>query len=140
MRRVALLAGLALVVGWPAVQPHAADGFPVSNYPMFARRSGSVVALDTAVGIDVDGVVHRLGPAALGGGGEVMLASELARRAVDEGDDSTAAYCREVADRIDDVTIARVEVRTEVRDAIADVAADDAPIDVVVHATCEVRR
>jgi hypothetical protein len=135
-----LLGAIALAVGWPALQPHAADGFPISNYPMFAARSGTVVRIATAVGIDADGDVHRLGPHAIGGGDEVVLAAEQARRAVEEGGASVTAYCEEVARRVDDPDVVTVVVRTEARDAVADVRADEAPIDVTVHATCEVPR
>ncbi len=138
MRRVVLLLLLAAVLLWPAIQPHPADGFPVSTYPMFARRSGTVVRLATAVGIDAGGAVHRLGPHAIGGGDEVVLAAEQARLAVGEGAGSIAAFCREVADRVDDPDVVTVEVRTEVRDAVADVRARRAPIDIVVHHRCDV--
>ncbi len=140
MRRVAVLVLLAAAVGWPALQPHAADGFPVSSYPMFARRSGPVVRLDTAVGLDAAGAVHRLGPHAIGGGDEVVLAAEVARRAVDEGPASTAAFCGEVAARVDDDEIVTVEVRTEERDAVADVHAEGEPLAVEVHVRCDVPR
>jgi hypothetical protein len=137
VRRVVLLLLLAAAVLWPALQPHPADGFPISSYPMFARRSGTVVRLATAVGIDADGDEHRLGPGPLGGGDEVVLAAELARRAVDEGRASAEAFCEEVAARVDD-DIVTVEVRVEERDAVADIGADDAPLDVDVHARCQV--
>ena len=138
MRRLVLLVVLGLVVGWPALQPHPADGFPISSYPMFARRSGSVVRLATAVGVDAHGATHRLGPQAVGGGDEVVLAAEQARRAVEEGPSSTAAFCEEVAARVDDADVVEVVVRTEVRDALADPKARDAALDVVEHARCEV--
>jgi hypothetical protein len=138
VRRVALLVVLGLAVAWPALQPHAADGFPVSNYPMFANRSGTVVRIATAVGRDAAGGVHRLGPHAISGGDEVVLAAEQARRAVEEGGASVEAFCAEIAGRVDDPAIVRVEVRTEARDAVQDVGADHAPIDVEVHAACEV--
>ena len=132
-----LLAGVLL---WPAVQPHPSDGFPVSTYPMFARRSGTVVRLATAVGLDAAGEVHRLGPHTISGGDEVVLAAEQLRLAVAEGDESVAALCREIARRVDDAEIVTVEVRTEMRDAVDDVKARREAIDTVVHARCEVPR
>ncbi len=138
MRRVALLVSLALVVLWPALQPHGSDGFPLSTYPMFAADTGSVRAIATAVGIDADGVVHRLDPGAIGGGDEPVLAAETARNAVNEG--SADEYCAEIAARVDDAEIAAVEVRTEVRDTVADVDASEPADEVRVHARCEVRR
>ena len=138
MRRAALLTSLAAVVLWPALQPHASDGFPLSTYPMFAADTGSVVAIVTVVGIAADGATHRLDPHAIGGGDEVMLAAEAARYAVRDG--SAAEYCAEVAARVDDDTTVAVEVRTEVRDAVADVDASEPADEVRVHARCEVRR
>jgi hypothetical protein len=140
VRRVALLGLLAAVVLWPAFQREPADGFPISSYPMFARRSGTVVQLATAVGVDAQGDVHRLGPEAVGGTDEVVLAAEQARRAVEEGRASAEAFCEEVADRVDDRAVVRVEVRTEVRDAVDDIDADHAPLEVLVHARCGVPR
>jgi hypothetical protein len=137
MRRVALLAALAAVVLWPAVRPSGGDGFPLSTYPMFAHDTGSVVAIATAVGIDAEGGEHRLDPHAIGGGDEPVLAAEAARVAVGEG--SAAAYCGEVADRVDDPSIVTIEVRTEVRDAVADVDASEPADEIRVHARCEVR-
>ena len=136
-RRVLLLLPVAVLL-WPAVDPTPSDGFPVSTYPMFARRSGPVVRLATVVGLDADGHVHRLDPHTIGGGDEVVLASEQVRLAVAEGAASVAALCGEVAARVEDPFIERVEVRTEVRDAVADVRARRPPLDVEVHARCPV--
>jgi hypothetical protein len=138
VRRVAILAILAAVVLWPAFQREPADGFPISSYPMFAKRSGTIVRLPTAVGLDASGDVHRLGSHVISGGDEIVLAAEQARLAVEEGTESSEAFCREVARRVRDDDIVHVEVRTEVRDAVADVRADDDPIEVVVHARCAV--
>jgi len=135
---LAPLAILAAVVLWPAFQREPADGFPISSYPMFARRSGTVVRLATAVGLDATGDVHRLGPQVISGGDEVVLAAEQTRLAVEEGAESSQAFCREIARRVRDDDIVRVEVRTEVRDALADVRADHDPIEVIVHTRCDV--
>lgn len=139
MRRAALLAVLAAVLAWPAVDPTPSDGFPVSSYPMFAGDRGRIVEVATAVGVDEDGRRHRLDPHAIGGGDEVMLAASAVRRAVDAGPDETARFCAEVADRLapDGETVA-VEIRTELRDAVADPTADDEPRELRVHARCGV--
>ena len=121
MRRSGAAVVLVAVLLWPALDPTPADGFPVSTYPMFARRSGPVVRLATAVGLDADGAVHRLDPHAIGGGDEVVLAAEQVAGPWPRGAASMAAFCDEVADRVDDAGIVAVEVRTEVRDAVADV-------------------
>jgi hypothetical protein len=123
---------------WPAVDPNPSDGFPVSTYPMFARRSGSIVRLATVVGLDADGDAHRLDPQTISGGDEVVLAAEQVRLAVGEGSASVAALCREVAARVDDPALREVEVRTEVRDAVDDVRARGPALDVRVHARCPV--
>jgi hypothetical protein len=133
-----VLVAVALVVVAPALRSEPRDGFPLSSYPMFSHDRGRIAAIGTAVGLDGDGVVHRLGPHAVGGGDEVMLAASAARRAIGAGPEAAARYCDEVAARVDDDDLVAVEVRTEVRDAIDDVAADDPPIDVEVHARCEV--
>ena len=137
-RRAALLGALALAVGWPALQPHPADGFPVSSYPMFASDRGRVVVLATAVGRAASGGERRLGPGAIGGGDEVMLAAEAARLAVAGGPGEARRFCAEVAERVAEEDVVAVEVRTEVRDAVADPDAGDPPQAVQVHARCEV--
>ena len=128
---------MALVVLWPALLPRASDGFPLSTYPMFANDTGSVVAIQTAVGVDAAGDEHRLDPHAIGGGDEPVLAAEAARYAVRNGE--AAEYCAEVAGRVDDADIVAVVVRTEVRDAVTDVDASEPARDITVHARCEVR-
>jgi hypothetical protein len=139
MTRWAVLAVVALVIGAPALLPDPSDGFPVSSYPMFSYDRGRVAAVPTAVGIDADGTAHRLGPYAVGGGDEVILAAEAARLAVGAGAADAARFCREVAGRLpDDSGVEAVEVRTEVRDAVGDVDASEPPIEILVHATCDV--
>lgn len=138
MRRAVLLVVVALTVLWPAFKHQPADGFPISSYPMFARRSGPIVAISTAVGIDRNHDVHRLGPRAIAGSDEVVLAAEQVRLAVQEGPGSSRALCREVADRVHDLRVVAVEVRTETRDAVADIDADGEPLAVVVHSRCDV--
>lgn len=130
-----MLGVVAVVVASPAVVPDADDDFPLSTYPMFSHDRGRVAAIATAVGLDHEGGVHRLGPRAVGGGDEVMLAVSAARRGAATDPEG---YCREVAGRVDDPIVERVEVRTEVRDAVDDVDAAAEPLDVVVHAECPV--
>ncbi len=138
-RRVALLGGLALAVGWPALQGHPADGFPVSSYPMFASDRGRTVVLATAVGRTHDGDERRLGPQAIGGGDEVMLAAEAARLAVRAGPAEARRFCEEVAARLaGDAEWAALGVPPVVRDAVADPAAAEPPERVDVHARCDV--
>jgi hypothetical protein len=135
-----LLGAVALAVAWPALQDEPADGFPVSSYPMFAGDRDRIVVLATAVGRTADGDERRLGPHAVGGGDEVMLAASAARLAVAGGPEEVRRYCAEVAERVaGDDDVVRVEVRTEVRDAVADPDAERPAESVEVHASCEVR-
>lgn len=136
--RIVGLAVLGAVVAWPALLPHPADGFPVSSYPMFASDRDRTVVLATAVGLTAEGEVHRLDPGAIGGGDEVMLAAEAARLAIAAGPTEARRFCAEVADRVDDEEVRRVQLRTETRDAVADPRAQDPPLDVAVHAECAV--
>jgi hypothetical protein len=134
--RVPLLVALALVVGWPALQPHPADGFPISSYPMFSTDRGRRVALTTAVGVSDDGRELRLGSAALGGGDQTMLAVSTVQRAVGGGPASALAFCEDVAARVDDPDVIEVRVQTERRDSLDDVLARDPARSVDVHARC----
>jgi hypothetical protein len=134
-----LLVAFALAVASPALRAEPRDSFPLSSYPMFSHDRGRIASIATAVGLDAEGGVHRLGPRAVGGGDEVMLAVSAASRAARNGPAEAARFCAEVAGRVDDSEVVVVEVRTEVRDAVDDVGADREPLDVVVHARCEVR-
>lgn len=138
--RSLVLAGVALLVLWPTLRSEPEDGFPLSSYPMFSYDRDRIAAIGTAVGIDAGGDVHRLGTHVVGGGDETMLAVSAARRAIAGGADAAARYCDEVASRVRNGSIVAVEVRTEVRDAVDDVAAEGEPLEVDVHARCEVPR
>lgn len=139
MRRAALLAAVGLLVVSPALRPDRPDGFPLSSYPMFSTDRGRIAHLATAVGIDAAGAEHRLGPHAVGGGDEVMLAASAVRRAVAAGAAEAERFCAEVAGRVDgDDGVVEVEVRTEVRDVVADPGAEGPPLDVRRHARCPV--
>jgi hypothetical protein len=133
---------LALAVGWPALRSSPGDGFPVSSYPMFASDRGRIVTLATAVGLTDRGEELRLGPPAVGGGDEVMLAASAARLAVAGSGPDARRYCSEVADRVADgagpAEVTMIEVRTEERDAVADPRARRPARGLTVHARCEV--
>jgi len=138
-RRAGVAAVVALIVVSPALRGDVGDSFPLSTFPMFSHDRDRVASVATAVGIDAGGEAHRLRPHAIGGGDEPMLAVSAARGAVDGGEAAAARYCREVAERVTERSgITAVEVRTEVRDAVDDVDADGEPLDVVVHARCDV--
>jgi hypothetical protein len=126
--------GVAVAVLAPAVVPHAADGFPISSYPMFTSDRGRVMALDTVVLVD-DGERTRLSPEVIGGTDEIVLAAVIVRDAISDGATGLQRLCREVADRVD--RAGTVEIVTETHDTVALLQEDAEPLRVQVHHRCE---
>jgi hypothetical protein len=128
--------GTVLAVAAPAVLGR--DGFPLSNYPMFAEDRGRESDVATAVGVTAAGARVRLSPELIGGSDEPILASATAERAVT----STAGaetLCASIARRAEgDADLRAIEVVTERYDAVDYFAGDDEPESVIVHASCRV--
>ena len=119
------------------------DGFPLSNYPMFAEPRDTAVKIRHVIGVTADDRVRPLPPRVLGTD-EIMQANQIAlfasknRKRAAELCTRTAA---ELATRGDDwQDVVRVEVRTDEYDAIRYWQGDRAPLRSRVHAECEVRR
>lgn len=124
---------VAGVVAAPAVWPHAADGFPISTYPMFTSERGRVIAVDTAVVVRGQRR-ERLSPDVIGGTDEVVLAAATVSNAIAAGPDALAALCAEIAHRVRGP--GTVEIVTETHDAIALLRDGADPTDVRVHERC----
>ena len=137
IRRLAPLLAAAVVLV-PLIRSPESDSYPLSTYPMFATDRGRVAAIATAVAIDSDGVITRLGSAAIGGTDEVILAAATVSAAV--GRDEVAELCEEIAHRLDRAEFSTVIVRTEVVDVVSYVADDAAPLSIEEHGRCEVAR
>ena len=76
----------------------AADSFPLSTYPMFARARGQPT-LYTAVALAASGREERLPPPLLGSR-EVLQAKVLIQRSVEAGPEALAQLCQETAARV----------------------------------------
>jgi hypothetical protein len=76
----------------------AADSFPLSTYPMFARSRGQPT-LYTAVARTASGREERLPPPLLGSK-EVLQAKVLLQRSVEAGPEALAQLCQETAARV----------------------------------------
>jgi hypothetical protein len=129
------IAVLAAVL-WPALSPDHDDGFPVSNYPMFATARPRVNRFHTAVGVDRDGHQVILDPRTIGGSTEAVHATETVRFAI--ADATTDELCVEITRRLGArrAEIAAVEVRTDTYDAVAWFEGDEDPVASVVHSRC----
>ena len=137
IRRLAPLLAAAVVL-LPLLRSPESDSYPLSTYPMFATDRGRVAAIATAVAIDADGVVSRLGPAAIGGTDEVILAAATVSDAVRRGE--VEELCAEIADRLDPADHSTVIIRTEVVDVVDHIAEDASPLSIDEHGRCEVAR
>ena len=76
----------------------AADSFPVSTYPMFARPRGQPV-LYAMVATARDGTARRV-PAALVASGEVLQTKVLIQRSVEGGPEAMRALCEATAAKL----------------------------------------
>jgi hypothetical protein len=128
----AAIASVAVLA--PAVRDR--DGFPLSTYPMFSYDRGRVADIDTAVGIDRDGRTRRLSPELIAGGSEVIHAAATVSKSISRGD--SLELCGEIAARARERDFASIEVVTERYDVIDWFDGDEQPINVTVHAHCEV--
>ena len=137
IRRLAPLLAAAVVL-IPLIRSPESDSYPLSTYPMFATDRGRVAAIATAVAIDSDGVVSRLGSAAIGGTDEVILAAATVSAAVRRGE--VDELCIEIARRLDRTEFSTVIVRTEVVDVVDHVADDASPVAIEEHGRCGVPR
>lgn len=89
--------GLPLAVLSP-IWSGAADSFPLSTYPMFARPRGQPT-LYTLVGLSSQGGERRVPPELLGST-EVLQAKVLIQRSVAQGEDAMSQLCRATAARV----------------------------------------
>ena len=137
---IAVMLAVALLVLSPALRASPRDGFPLSNYPMFATDVGREARVDTAVGLRADGSVERLSPRLVTGTDEVILAASTVTNAVAAGPATAAGLCAEIAGRVAagraDVT--QIRLATETFDAVDYFDGQRTPAAVEVHVTCPV--
>ncbi len=88
----------ALAVAAPMLIPDAEDSFPLSTYPMFARKRGSP-RIYQVVGVTEERKEHKLGPKLLGTR-EVLQAKVLISRASKRGRESRRKLCERVAKNV----------------------------------------
>src|SRR5205823_10535501 len=103
----------------PALRSSPRDGFPLSNYPMFATDVGRTAVVDTAVGVRADGWTERLSPSLVTGTNEIILAASTVSNAVVDGPAATASLCDEIARRVSGSRpdVVQVRIATETFDA-----------------------
>jgi hypothetical protein len=124
----------------PALRPTPRDGFPLSDYPMFATDVGSTAVVDTAIGVRADGSAVTLSPQLVTGTGEVILAASTVSNAVAGGPDRTSRLCTEIAGRVagDRDDVVQVRIATETLDAVGWFDGRVTPTGIEVRATCPV--
>ena len=114
---------------------------------MFSQPRSSTSTVDLAVGIDADGRVVRLDPAAIGGTDQIIQAARTLGDSVRSG--ATDPLCAEIASRVSArwAEVVMVEIATETHDVVGwfDAEPDPAtgqptPIRREVHSSCPVER
>jgi hypothetical protein len=131
---------VVLVLLSPALRSSPRDGFPLSNYPMFATDAGRTAVVDTARGLRTDGSTVTLSPRLVTGTDEVILAASTVSNAVAGGADRTARLCDEIAGRVGGSRpdVVQVRIATETVDAVDWFDGHTTASDVEVRATCPV--
>src|SRR3954465_15875441 len=111
---------VVLVVVSPALRPSPRDGYPLSDYPMFAADVGGTAVVDTARGLRADGTTVTLSPRLVTGTDEVILAASTVTNAVAGGPDRTLNLCAEIAGRLgrSRPDVVQVRIATETLDAV----------------------
>src|ERR1700750_3465878 len=132
---------VVLVLLSPALRSSPRDGFPLSNYPMFATDVGRTAVVDTAKGVRADGATVPLSPELGTGTSEGIPAASTVTNAVAAGPDRTAGLCQEIARRIGAgrPEIVQVRIATETLDAVDWFDGHQQPSAVEVRATCPVQ-
>lgn len=118
---------MTLLVAYPAFQDSKReDSFPLSTFPMFSRgKPDPGVVVTQVLGVFRDGTRKPLPPALATGNTEVIQALRMIRDAVQGGRKRSAAFCGDVARRVqqdesgtwDDVMV--IEVARSHFDAVA---------------------
>lgn len=139
MRRAAPILisfGVLAAVLWPALSPEHDDGFPISNYPMFATARPQVNRFHIAIGVATDGREVTLDPQTIGGSIEAVHATETVRYAIADG--TTDELCVEITRRLGDLSdeLVSVEVRTDSYDAVGWFEGNEEPVASEVHSRC----
>ena len=143
MRRLAAVVfsvALAAAVISPLFRSPPRDSYPLSNYPMFSARLDEVNDVPTVVGRTEAGERKLLSPLAISGSDEVMQALTDVRNAVARGAAAAAALCAEVAERVRGDDLATLEVVTETYNTVDYFRGAKTPLEVQLHAECEVSR
>jgi hypothetical protein len=119
------------------------DGFPLSNYPMFADPRDTAVKIRHVIGVTADDRVRPLPPRLLGTD-EIMQANQIAMFAIrnrKRAEELCTRVAADLATRGDEwAELVRVEVRTDRYDAVRYWLEDRRPLEGRVHAACEVPR
>ena len=90
--------GVVVATALPAFRSARDDAFPLSTYPMFARKIGRP-RVSFVERIDETRRAHRLGPELIGSD-EVMQSYRTVKHAVREGPEAADALCRSIARRV----------------------------------------
>ena len=134
--------GVVIAVALPAFRSARTDAFPLSTYPMFARKLDKP-SMSFVERLDDKQRAHRLDPE-LVASDEVMQSYRTVKRAVREGPEAADALCRSIARRVAKREKGRKEVRLRIVrarfDPVAYFVSDAEPDEREVIASCTAAR
>ena len=124
---IATTIALLALVSWPATWPKGRDSFPLSPYPMFARKKTSPsLTMEYALAFDKAGAKHFVAPSTVGSG-EVLQARALIHGAISRGGQAASEFCKQVLERVreEDDTIVEVRFVRGTHDSVAYLQGDE---------------
>ena len=134
LRRLVTVAVLAALIA-PVLLGR--DSFPLSTYPMYSQQRGDTVELYTAVGVDPDDEIRRLGLRVIGDSDDPLIVASLIRQAARTGSAALEPLCDDIADRAPE-DVVRVEVVAERHDVVARTRGNPSLVSRTVLVDCEV--
>lgn len=112
----------------PLVRDPRDDGFPLSTYPMFARKRLTTLSMHYALGEGAGGERIVLAPRVVGTG-EVLQAMRVIHRAATGGRHAVARLCTDIAARVardpEFAHVTAVRIVTGTHDAVDYLARDE---------------
>jgi hypothetical protein len=134
--------GVVIAAALPAFHSAQRDSFPLSTYPMFARKIDKP-ELSFIERLDDRRRAHRLDPE-LVASDEVMQSYRTIKRAVRQGPEASEALCRSIARRLAKQEQGKREVRLRIVrarfDPVAYFVSDAEPEEREVIASCKAGR
>jgi hypothetical protein len=133
LRKLKTLATVVTVLALLSPLVRSGDGVPLSSYSMYATPRQDVLEFVVPTGVTSEGDT-RLSTQTIAATRDPLIAETFLRREVAAG--RAAPLCEQIAGRVVDPEITRVELRVERYDVVDRALGVEAPIETTVVASC----